>query len=278
MAELLAAGNVTATSAAHEDLARARAHAEVARALDRAREARESLAALMGLAGDEPGWQVAGRLELPEVGGWPEDVEAAALEASLELRAGRAQVRALALHAEHADVEAALATASLGLSYEREFESGESGLGPALAISVPLFDTGAARESAGELELAAELERQRQLAVEVRVAARRLLERERSLTAQLAHVEEIERPAAEAYLQAVLQDYNSMQVAAFDVLGARSEELESERAWIAALERAWIARLELRELLDGVLREAPGREAGVGDGLGRGGHRMPGGR
>lgn len=278
MAELLAAGNVTAASAAHEDLARARAHIELARALDRAREARESLAARMGLAGDEPAWHVSGRLELPEFGDWPEDVEAAALEASLELRAGRAHVRALAQQADVAGVEAALAIASLGLSYEREFESGESGLGPALSISLPLFDTGSARGSASELELAAELQRQRQLAVEVRVAARRLRERERSLTAQLAHVAEVERPAAEAYLGAVLQDYNSMQIAAFDVLRARAEELESERAWVDAVARAWTARLELRELLDGVLREPPGRESALADGSESRGRRSPGAR
>jgi len=278
MTGLFEAGNVTAASAAHEDLARARAHAELARALDRAREARESLAALMGLAGDEPAWHVAGALELPEVGAWPKDVEAAALEASFELRAGRAHVRALAERADVAGVEAALATASLGLSFEREFESGEWGIGPALSISVPIFDTGAARGAASAFEIAAELERQHQLAVEVRVAARRLRERERSLTAQLAHVAEVERPAAEAYLGAVLQDYNSMQIAAFDVLRARAEELESERAWVEALARAWTARLELRELLDGVLREPPGRESRLADLSARRGRSMPGGR
>jgi outer membrane protein TolC len=214
----------------------------------------------MGLAGDEPAWELTGRLALPETGAWPEDVEAAALEASLDLRAGRAQVRARAEFAESAAVETMLASASLGLSFEREFDTGEWGVGPALTASLPLFDTGSARRAASELELAAELERQRQVAVEVRVAARRLLERERSLTAQLAHFEEVERPAADAFVQAVLQDYNSMQIAAFDVLDARTKELESDRAWIETMERAWLARLGLRELLDGVLREHPGRE------------------
>jgi cobalt-zinc-cadmium efflux system outer membrane protein len=255
MAQLRAAGNVTAARAAAEDLERARAHADLARALDRARESRESLSAWMGLSGSDLAWQLAGELATPPPASWPEDVEAAALEASLDLRAGRSQARAAAQRADYADVEAALDTATLGLVAEREAESGDWGLGPSLGLSVPIFDTGAARASAAELELAGVLARQAQLAVEVRSAARRLIERERSLGAQLEHLAQVERPAAEAYLQAVLQEYNSMQIGAFDVLLARQRELDSERAWVETLERAWRARLDLRELLDGVLRE-----------------------
>lgn len=256
MGELRSAGNVTAARAAAEDLERARAHGDLARALDRARESRESLSALMGLWGPDLEWKLLGALETPPPAAWPEDVEEVALEASLDLLAGRAHARVAAQRADYAGIEAALDVAGLGLVAEREAESGDWGLGPTLAVNLPLFDTGAARGSAARFELEAALARQVQLAVEVRSAARRLLERERSLGAQLAHISVVERPAAEAYLNAVLQDYNSMQVGVFDVLLARQRELDSERTWIETLERAWRARLDLRELLDGVLRDA----------------------
>jgi cobalt-zinc-cadmium efflux system outer membrane protein len=256
MGDLLAAGNVTAARAAAEDLERARAHGDLARALDRAREAREELATLMGLGTDEPAWELAGAIEAPSPAQWPEDVESAALEASLDLLAGRGRVRAAAERAEFAGVEAALDVAALGIAAEREPQSGDWGLGPALAIDLPIVDTGDARRSAAAFELEVALAEQAQLALEVRSAARMRVENERSLAAQLAHLAEVELPAAQAYLHAVLQDYNSMQIGAFDVLLARQRELDSERAWIETLERAWLARLALRELLDGVLRGA----------------------
>lgn len=62
-----------------------------------------------------------------------------------------------------------------------------------------------------------------------------------------------ELPAARQVLHATLQNYNAMQIGAFDVLRARQLELESERDLLMTQEQAWMARLDLAELKAGVL-------------------------
>jgi outer membrane protein TolC len=58
-------------------------------------------------------------------------------------------------------------------------------------------------------------------------------------------------PLASKVMIATLQQYNAMQIGAFDVLRERSHELQQELSALDLWEEAWIARLDLERLLLG---------------------------
>jgi outer membrane protein TolC len=131
---------------------------------------------------------------------------------------------------------------------------GEWGLGPSFAIDVPLWSRGSARDVAAQARLRQELDQFEVLGVEVRSAARTLRDRSIGISDRARYLREVHLPLLNRFLKETLQNFNAMQIGAFEVLDAKEQELDAAREQLDTLREASRARLDLEELLAGSLR------------------------
>ncbi len=268
------AGNVTDPRLTVEALGEARARLDLAAAEAAAVEAREPLQVLLGLWGGATTWRVAGGL--PDAVGEGLDldrVETRAIAESLDLAAHRGQIEAAAQAAGLARWEGVFPAFELGVAAKRESSDGSWGLGPDLALAIPLFDQGQARRAREIAVLRERIAHHVSLAVEVRSAARTYRDRVVSLRDRVRYLQETYLPLREKLLKETLANYNAMQVGAFEVLLAKQQGLDAEREYVETLRLAWNARLDLDELLAGSYR--PPRATGEPEAA-PSGHESPG--
>ncbi len=255
---LHAAGNVTDRDLALERLGESRARLDLAAAELAVHEAREPVQALLGLWGEQTSWSTAGALaDDPLANVDLAHVESRAIERSLALAAHRARLDAFAQRVGLASWQRWLPDGAAGISAVRD-PGGEWGLGPHLALELPLFD---ARTTARERErhqLDAGMHEQVQLAVEIRSAARTLRERAARLADRARFLRDVHLPQRAAVLRTTLQTYNAMQIGVFDVLVQRQQQLLDAREHVATLRDAHLARLDLQQLLAGGLPATAG--------------------
>jgi outer membrane protein, heavy metal efflux system len=255
MRSLHEAGNVTDPRLTVEALGEARARLDLAAAEAAANEAREPMQVLLGLWGGATAWRVAG--ELPHAVGEGLDldrIETRAIAESLDLAAHRARIEAAAQAAGLAKWEGIFPALELGVAAKREASDGSWGLGPDLALAVPLFDQGQARRAREIAILRERVAHHVTLAVEIRSAARTYRDRVASLRDRAGYLRGTYVPLRAKLLKETLANYNAMQVGAFDVLLAKQQELDAEREYVETLRLAWNARLDLEELLAGSYR------------------------
>jgi cobalt-zinc-cadmium efflux system outer membrane protein len=253
MGKLHAAGNVTDPQLTAERVALARARLDLDAAEQAAREAREPLHVLMGLWGADVGWRIAeAPADVLSAELHTAHVEARAIAASLDLAHNRAALAALAQRAGLSGKEGWLPGAALGAAGKHE-ASGDWGVGPALALDLPLFDAGRAATARVHAQLRAALQQQVQLAIATRSAARLLRDRSAAAAARVAFSAAELLPASARFVHETAQNYNAMQIGAFDVLRARRQEVEALRDHQLAVRDASIARLDLEELLAGAI-------------------------
>jgi cobalt-zinc-cadmium efflux system outer membrane protein len=250
---LHAAGNYTDQQLAMERVGESRARLDLAAAELAASEATEPLQRLLGLWGAGAEWTLAGPLPAdPLLGVDLAHAESRAIAASLAIAAHRARLDALAQKVRLRSWQQWLPDGALGASAIRE-PGGDWGLGPHVALELPLFDDGAPARDHAAHTLAAELLEHTQLAVEIRSAARTLRQRAAVLADAARFQRDVHLPYREAVVRTTLQTYNAMQIGAFDVLLARRRQLDDEREHVTTLRDAHLARLDLQELLAGSL-------------------------
>jgi outer membrane protein TolC len=252
-----AAGNLAERDVALFEAEEAEATIDFTRAQVAAGGARERFKVLLGLSQEGPAWSVARHLPaLP--GAEPDltDLERQALANRLDLGAARFGVdlvgRALALKRGTRFFPFGV---EVGFSRERELD-GVRLEGPQIAISLPIFDTGAA--SIARLE-AEERRARRQLeglalaiGSEVRVRREELLGA-RSL---VETYEGVLLPKRRAILEQTLLHYNMMLLGVYDLLRARREETGAALAATAALREYWLARIGLERAIGSRLIDA----------------------
>ncbi|HEX6813889.1 MAG TPA: TolC family protein [Planctomycetota bacterium] len=249
--ELHAAGNTTDQVLAAARVGEAASRLDLAAAEQAAVEAREPLQQLLGLWGGATAWTVGGPLgDDPLAGVDLEHVEARAIAASLALGAWRAAADAAAQSAGLESWRAWFPDGAVGVSALRE-PGGEWGLGPQLALELPLFDGGQGRQARAAATLRETLHRHVQQAVEVRSQARLLRDRLVHLGNRLRFSREVHLPLRADVVRTTLQHYNAMQIGVFDVLRAKQQQIADERDHATTLHHAHLARLELLELLAG---------------------------
>ena len=223
----------------------------------------------MGLWGDDAGrWAAPGRLPaVPEAEVDVAGIESRAVERSLDLAIARADVES---RAESLGVRRSFAlfgggNVELGAAAERE-PGDEWSVGPALAVPIPLFDTGAA----GVSRAAAELRRARQdyfaTAVEVRAAARAARDRLAAARDRAEHYRRVLLPLHERIVEQTQAENNAMLVGTFTLIRAKQDQIEAGAAYVAALRDYWLARSQLEQVLSGRARgggvaESPGGSA-----------------
>jgi outer membrane protein TolC len=178
-----------------------------------------------------------------------ERLESRAVAASLELAATRQELDALARtvglerYAPFQEVE-------VGASLEQE--PGEKwGVGPSLALPIPLFDFGQAHRARAWAMLSAASREYEAQAVELRAAARSA-----ALTLEAA------RDRAERYQSVLLPlrrgitaegqlQNNAMNLGTLTLLDLKRAELDTERSAAEALHEYWLARSALEQIISG---------------------------
>jgi cobalt-zinc-cadmium efflux system outer membrane protein len=222
--------------------------------LDRT-EARQHVNALLGLWGPAADWRLASRLpELPAEEVSIDGLEARAVSASLALAQRRIQVEREAERLGLTRKTRLTPDPAVGISAERESESGLWSVGPALALSVPLFNQGqpaVARAVAVLNSLQASYEAEAiELRADVRSAASRLLTKR----GRADFLRRIVLPLRSRIVEETQLEYNAMQEGAFELLMAKREEVSAGVEYVAELRDYWIARAELGRILAGASR------------------------
>lgn len=252
-----AAGNISELDLANHQALYEESRLEVVQARARVDVDRETLNRELGLAEASPSYRVLDSLPpLPLADPPAAGLETLAMDQRLDIAAGRRAIdvvgRALALEKSTRFLPAGV---EVGVSRERD-SARTVVAGPTLRLRLPVFDTGAAATARLEAQ-----HRQSQcqldaLAVRVRSEVRAAASLLASARERTRDYERIVLPLRARILEQTLQHYNSMLKGAYDVLLARQQELDAEKAYIAAWRDYWLARVELERAVGGRLPEA----------------------
>jgi outer membrane protein, heavy metal efflux system len=254
LTRLREAGNVTEL-----DVTEARAFEENARLVEAAAEqaALETRAVLwqwLGGPRTPADLQVAERLpeipaELPALA----SLEQRAVARSLDLRRLDADRDFLEHSASAAQLQGLLPELRAGVVLERDKGAWE--VGPTAALSLPIFNQGQARVAASEAaQRGVYYERQarvlsiRSLAHTLRGRLERAADRVHRYAGELL-------PMRHSIVEQTLRQYNAMQLGVRELLFARTQELDANRAYVAALRTYWLLRADLDQLLAGRLMD-----------------------
>jgi cobalt-zinc-cadmium efflux system outer membrane protein len=249
---LLEAGNIAALDAvaqeaAYETLRQSTAGLE----LEVARR-RERLGALLGT----PVGAVSGLAGVSQDEAPPEDLEAQAVAASLELVAARTQLQGLGRATALAGAAGLWPEVSVGLLASRE-DQGLQWAGVGVTVGLPLFGQGLAARGALAAELDAADAREDQLVIDIIAAARTTAAQLAATRARASHQREVVLPLQRELTRQTLLQYNAMQVSPYELLAARRAELEAEIALVEADAAYWTAAAQRDALLSGLRVDAP---------------------
>jgi cobalt-zinc-cadmium efflux system outer membrane protein len=250
--QLREAGNITELDLSIERSFYEEARLGVADADATAFEARLALGELMGVPGAEVEWSIEARLaELPKAEPKLAGLQDVAVEHSLDLLEIEHRYAAAARRGKLARAEGWLPRLHAGVSGEKE--DGEWKIGPAVEVTLPLFDQGQGRVGAASARMRA-LQRTyeaRELKVRRAVQSAR-----RNLLVARQRVEHYETnllPIAEEVVAQTLLQYNAMNADVFQLIDAKRNQVETARQYVAALRAYWVARATLDQLLAGRL-------------------------
>lgn len=187
--------------------------------------------------------------ELPSLA----SLERRAVARSLDLRRLDAEQDFLERSASAAQLQGVLPELRAGVVVERDH--GEWEVGPAAAVSLPLFDQGQARIAASEAAQRGIFYERQARVLSIRSAAHTLRGRlERASDRVHRYVEKL-LPMRHSIVDQTLRQYNAMQIGVRELLFARTQELDANRAYVAALRSYWLVRADLDQLLAGRLMD-----------------------
>ena len=251
MRKLFDAGNVPPQRLTAERIVEARARLELDAAERAAIEAREPLSRLLGLWGKDILWTIVGELGVEPLAGLDlGGVEGRSIAASLDLCENRALIDAAAQRAGLVEWQSLWPEGMLGPAAMREPGDGW-GVGATFELELPIFDDGRARIAAADAQLRMLLHRHVQIAVETRSAARLLRDRLMRLDQRARYLQHELLPAQDKLLHETIQNYNAMQIGAFEVLAQKQQQLAASREHMTTLRDTWLTRIDLEELLAG---------------------------
>ncbi len=227
---------------------------------------REKVNRLLGLSGPETGWKISASLPPPP----PDEpnldqVESLAVAQRLDLAAAQSEV-ALARAALDLKRKTRLFPASVNVGIDTEREPGSTGghthvTGPNVELALPLFDQGQAEIARLTAEARRAEDRYEGLVIDIRSEAREA--RATLLAARTAaeYYDNVLLPQRRAILRETLLQYNAMQKSNYELLLAKEQAVEVERARVDAWRDYWIARVELERAVGGKL--TPSNHAAV---------------
>jgi cobalt-zinc-cadmium efflux system outer membrane protein len=220
-------------------------------------ECREALHRLLGLHGEQAGWNIDDALPpLPEAPPPTTELENLAISASLELAASRRELEALANRTGLERTEGWLP--EIAVDYHALVGSppdspqlGGVRSGGGISLEVPLFNQNRGQTRAAEAAFDGRLERHIGMSVDIRSAARELGNQLRSHHGAARHIANVVLPAQRRVLDETLLQYNAMQIGVFELLAAEQAVLDVELAELAARADYWTTDAAYRALLAG---------------------------
>lgn len=246
-----AAGNTPDLALVREQEQRERARIEIGRAEQVRKERRANLAALLVIPTEQSSWTTAGRLEDPPANLPPlDDLEQAAVTASLDLDALRADADAAAARHRYAMVRTVLPELGLGVAVaRREGETWEAG--PALRLGIPLFNQ---QQGPRARAIAEERRARNELAAtrtDLAASAQTTRFRIEQSFAEVRQILDVVMPLRKRVLTETTLQYNAMNASTFELLMARRDMVEIGQQYIEASRRYWSSIAEAKALRRG---------------------------
>ncbi len=227
-------------------LAVARAEVEVA-------DTRAELDRALGLWGPAAiSVEIAPALAAPDAAAWDAaGFERSVIARSLDLAIVRERFAAASGRAELAAWAGWLPELEAGVGVER----GERGwsIGPEVGLSVPLFYQGQGERAVARAERARRAAEADGIGVGLRAAARATSTRLEIARERAEFYRATLLPLRRRIVDETLLQYNAMNVAVFQLLAAKRDEIEASAAHVLALRDYWVARAEVDQLLAGRL-------------------------
>jgi outer membrane protein TolC len=257
---LHAAGNIPEFDRLRETVFEEEAQIAMAEAQLEATSSREALGSVLGLRGDDPTWTLASELPpAPEHPSGLPELERDALASSLELQALRAEIEGAGQNIGLTRMQSWLPHLAAGVSVKREEEWS---VGPAVALSLPLFDWGQGERESAHAQLSAAQYRYAAGELATRAAARAAAARAAAAHERVRRIETKVLPLRKQLLAQAVRRYNAMTLDVFQLLVLRREQALSEERYIDALRDYFIAQSDVDQLRAGAL--PPAAENGAG--------------
>lgn len=250
-----AAGNASDLAQARDRDAREQARLDVGRAEAEVEAKRERLNALLGLSGTQTAWTATGTL--PEVPATPpalDDLETAAVIASLELAGGRARVGQAIDRRSDERMRTVLPELGVGVSVHDDGDHGTT-VGPMIRIGIPLFDWRGGERMRANAEVRRAEHELTAGAIELRASARAARVMALATYQEAKHIAAVVLPLRQQILDETLKHYNAMDADPFALVLARRELVDAHDHHLDATRRYWRAMAEVTALERGVTLE-----------------------
>ena len=229
-------------AAAAADLARAR-HAQVA--------ARERLARLMGLWGDDLAFGLPERLpELPKDAREGGDLEDQALAQRLDVQAAKRDTESLAESLGLTKVTRFISLLEFGLHNNSETDRPRQ-RGWEVELEIPIFDFGTARTARAERLYMQSVSRAAETAIQARSEVREAYSAYRTSFDLARHYRDEVVPLRRRISEEMLLRYNGMLASVFELLADSREQVAAVNAYIESLREFWLAESDLQMALTG---------------------------
>jgi len=244
------AGNMTVLERSVFDQGYQAARLDLAAWQVQVRTKREAVNRVMGLH-EDTSWTAKPADAMADVSGTPKTgVDLAALNASLELSAQRHELEALAQQRGIINTKAYLPELRVGVDSERASD-GSWAVGPALVLTLPLFEQGQGQRAAVDFQIQAGWNRYAATAVAIASAARAAADRLDAAGQSLKMQREEVLPLSDKALKETLLQYNGMLVGVFDLLRAKERQIEAAVRLAETAQECRLARLALQHALAG---------------------------
>jgi cobalt-zinc-cadmium efflux system outer membrane protein len=217
--------------------------------------AHEKVRALLGISSERDTWRIEGRLPEPPALEPPiEGVEERALARSLDLEILKHRLEAAKRKANLSRVEGLLPDLRVGAEAEREEHWT---VGPAAAISIPLFYQGQGEVGAALADMRRQRASYAHTAARIRAAVRSATARLVAARTNANYYRTVLVPLRLQIVNDTELEYNAMVAGVFQLLQAKRDQIETARAYVEQLRDYWTARSDVDELAAGRLVRAP---------------------
>ncbi|WP_427914964.1 TolC family protein [Ramlibacter sp. MMS24-I3-19] len=248
---MLQAGNFSKLTQMRQQAFYADATAQLARARHQATAARERLARLLGLSGEQLDLQLPERLpDLPGQPAEPRDAERTAMDKRLDVlmarRNAEATARSLGL------TRATRFVNVLEAGYQNKSQTGAPRAnGYEIELELPLFDFGSTRAARAEATYMQAVNRTAEVAVNARSEVRESYSAYRTAYDLARHYRDEIVPLRKRISEENLLRYNGMLVDVFELLADAREQVAGVTGYVQALRDFWVADSNLQTALTG---------------------------
>jgi outer membrane protein TolC len=246
---MAAIGNFPKLTQAREQAFYAEATAQLARARHNAVAARERLARLMGLWGEDLAYQLPDRLpDLPKEVRDSGDLETQAIAQRLDVQGARREADSVAR-----SMGLTKATRFINLLEVGVLSKSETGQprqrGWEVEFGIPIFDFGGARSAKAERLYLQAVNRTTEAAIQARSEVREAYSSYRTAFDIARHYRDEIVPLRKRISEEVLLRYNGMLMSVFELLADSREQVAAVNGYIEAAREFWLAESDLQMAL-----------------------------